>query len=276
MLSYQHIYHAGAPADVVKHTVLAALLARLTGKEKPLTYYETHAGRGLYPVAAAEMQKTAEWRQGLAKVWPRRGMADVPPAAARYLEAVAHYNRGIGLTQVPGSPALAQHLLRAGDKLVCCEAHPAEALALKDVLQGDKRADLYEGNGHVVIPTLLPPAGARGLIHIDPSYEVKDEYATTLNTVADIYGIWSKGVAAVWYPLLAADLHRPLAEGLQALKIPATWQAEVRWPGQNLVGTGLVVLRLPYRLENELILALAWLADAFGGTAAGRWLNPPV
>src|SRR5690606_24902444 len=58
MLSYQHIYHAGNLADVHKHAMLASLLAYLGRKDKPLTYLETHAGRGLYRLDAPEAVKT--------------------------------------------------------------------------------------------------------------------------------------------------------------------------------------------------------------------------
>ena len=51
MLSYQHAFHAGNLADVHKHALLATALARLTDKPKPLSYLETHAGRGLYDLS---------------------------------------------------------------------------------------------------------------------------------------------------------------------------------------------------------------------------------
>jgi 23S rRNA (adenine2030-N6)-methyltransferase len=280
MLSYQHIYHAGHMADVFKHTVLAALLARLAQKEAGFTYYDTHGGRGLYPVDAPEMHKTGEWRMGIARMWPRRGEAGVPAAVARYLEVIAHYNRSVGLVQVPGSPAVAQALLRPQDKIIAVEAHPQEVVSLMHVLQADARADLYEGDGHVVVPTLLPPPGGRGMVLIDPSFEEKDEYLTTVATVDDIYGIWSKGTVAVWYPLLEAGRHTAMLEGLAKLDIPATWVAEMEWPTEGerkgMYGCGLAILRLPFELEQELEPALTWLAEQFDGKATFRWLRPPV
>ena len=70
MLSYQHGYHAGGPADLHKHIVLAELLARLTAKPRGITYLETHAGRGLYDLGAAEATKTGEAAQGIGRVAP--------------------------------------------------------------------------------------------------------------------------------------------------------------------------------------------------------------
>ena len=70
MLSYQHGYHAGGPADLHKHIVLAELLARLTAKPRGIGYLETHAGRGLYDLAAPEARKTGEAAQGIARIAP--------------------------------------------------------------------------------------------------------------------------------------------------------------------------------------------------------------
>ncbi|MBD3763717.1 MAG: 23S rRNA (adenine(2030)-N(6))-methyltransferase RlmJ, partial [Rhodobacterales bacterium] len=71
MLSYQHLYHAGNLADVHKHAALAWVLDYMTRKEKPLSYLETHAGRGLYDLDADEARKTGEAAQGV-----RRALAE--------------------------------------------------------------------------------------------------------------------------------------------------------------------------------------------------------
>ena len=70
MLSYQHGYHAGGPADLHKHVALAELLDRLTAKPRGISYVETHAGRGLYDIAAPEALKTGEAAQGIGRLAP--------------------------------------------------------------------------------------------------------------------------------------------------------------------------------------------------------------
>ena len=67
MLSYQHIYHAGNLADVHKHAMLAAVLAYLVQKDKPLSYLETHSGRGLYRLDAPEAARTGEAAAGIGR-----------------------------------------------------------------------------------------------------------------------------------------------------------------------------------------------------------------
>jgi len=65
MLSYQHIYHAGNLADVQKHAILAWILAYLQRKDKPISYIETHSGRAVYDLTAAEAIKTGEAALGI-------------------------------------------------------------------------------------------------------------------------------------------------------------------------------------------------------------------
>jgi hypothetical protein len=65
MLSYQHSYHAGNLADIHKHAALAWVLSYLLKKPKPLTYLESHAGRGLYDLTSRESAKTGEAEAGI-------------------------------------------------------------------------------------------------------------------------------------------------------------------------------------------------------------------
>lgn len=69
MLSYQHAYHAGNFADVHKHLTLFAVIDHLLRKKSAVTYMDTHAGRGLYPLAAAETARLGEYRGGIARLW---------------------------------------------------------------------------------------------------------------------------------------------------------------------------------------------------------------
>ena len=122
MLSYQHAYHAGGPADVHKHIVLAELLARLTSKPRGLSYVETHAGRGLYDLAAPETAKTGEAAAGIARLAPDPGTP--------FGRALAAARAAGGATAYPGSPFVARALLRPQDRLTLMELHPAEHAAL--------------------------------------------------------------------------------------------------------------------------------------------------
>ena len=94
-MNYRHGYHAGNFADVLKHTALCELLRLLTSKDKKLFVLDTHAGAGGYDLAGELAARTGEAEAGIARLVaaPRAGM---PAAVARYLAAVAAYDRKFG------------------------------------------------------------------------------------------------------------------------------------------------------------------------------------
>src|SRR5271170_3893193 len=69
MLSYQHGYHAGGPADVHKHLIFSLLLQHLTEKSKPASVIDLYAGSGVYRLDGGQAQKTAEFTAGIARLW---------------------------------------------------------------------------------------------------------------------------------------------------------------------------------------------------------------
>ena len=172
MLSYQHGYHAGNHADVLKHTVLTAILARMVAKEKPVRYIDTHAGSGSYDLKSPAAQQNREYADGIGRIW---SATDAPPAVARLLE-LAHTHNGTGaLRRYPGSPWFARELLRPEDRLHLFELHPAEHRRLAREFGGARNVRVLRENGLVGCIGLVPPPDRRGLLLIDPSYERGDE-----------------------------------------------------------------------------------------------------
>src|SRR2546430_12461215 len=64
-MNYRHAVHGGNFADVVKHAVLVRVLVDLREKPAPFRVIDTHAGAGRYDLAAAEAQRSGEWREGI-------------------------------------------------------------------------------------------------------------------------------------------------------------------------------------------------------------------
>ncbi len=235
MLSYQHAYHAGNRADLHKHAVLAALLARLAQKPRPITYLESHAGRGLYDLGSAEARKTGEAADGIARATP-----EGPYAAAIAATRAAH-----GPAAYPGSPAIAAALLRPSDRIVLCELHPGEHAALRAAFGG--RAEIHRRDGHEGLPALCPPVPRRGLALIDPSYEVKAEYARAAETALATLARWPEGVVLLWYPILPEGRHAALTERLAGLPGRLIAEAEFRErPPRGMTGSGLAILNPPF------------------------------
>ena len=247
MLSYQHLYHAGNLADVQKHALLAWMLDYLTGKDKPLSYIETHAGRGLYDLGAAEALKTGEAAAGIARVAGR--FAPEHPYLRRLAEVRARY----GPLAYPGSPMIAALTLRDGDTLHLAELHRQEVQALAANL-APWGAHIQARDGFDMALALTPPTPRRGLMLIDPSYEVKADYDTIPKRIAQLARKWNVGILVLWYPVLADAPHVPMLAELSAV-FPEALRAEVRFPpvraGHRMVGSGLYIINPPFGAAAE-------------------------
>jgi len=250
MLSYQHIYHAGNLADVQKHALLAWMLDYLTQKDKPLSYLETHSGRGLYQLDAVEAVRTGEAAAGIRRVQGAAWFQDDHPLA----RAIDSVRDQYGASAYPGSPLIAASLLREQDNMHFAELHPQEYTALRLALS-PCGAKLYQKDGYALAQSLLPPAPRRGLMLIDPSYEVKSEYEQLPGLISKMHRKWNVGVIALWYPILTDGRHEAMINALKSKGLPKAYCHEVRFDpvrdGHRMVGSGMFIVNTPYGLENE-------------------------
>lgn len=284
MLSYRHGFHAGNHSDVLKHTVLIALLRHLALKDKPFRVVDTHAGAGWYRLDHTFALKTGEWRDGIGRVY---ATDNAPPAIADYLALVRSANgfepvvaegdsatpplaqtsarpvtAGAEPTAYPGSPWISRQLLRSDDRLHVFELHTSDAPALIGALRGDKQVKVTAGDGYTGLRANWPPPSRRGLVLIDPSYEVKDEYGQVVDAVTDALKRLPNGIVAVWYPRLVRRESEMLPGKLTRLA-PGNWlhvALDVRARAeQGMHGSGLVVLNPPWTLPDTLKPCMPWL-----------------
>jgi 23S rRNA (adenine2030-N6)-methyltransferase len=279
-LNYRHVYHAGNFADVFKHAVLALLLKALNAKDKPYCYLETHAGAGRYDLESEAAAKTGEWRDGIGRLWPRFPEF---PELADFAGAVRALNPGRPRPRYyPGSPLIAQALLRPGDRLLLCERVAEEARQLFAELRNDARVSVHVQDGYAALTSLLPPAERRGLVLIDPPYESGEEISQAIAALTAAHRRWATGIYALWYPLKerapVARLHREIAaSGIRRVLV-----AELRvMPDDNpmrLNGCGLLLVNPPWRLDDTLRSLLPRLAAVLCQVAPGgstvEWLVP--
>lgn len=262
MLSYQHHYHAGNFADVFKHFTLSRLLHYLTQKEKPLFYLESHAGRGAYDLDAEQALKNDEASHGIQKVW--RQQKDLPALFTPYLQAIHQLNSGDTLRFYPGSPALAIAMLRKQDRLFCCELHPEEFRHLQRLPRHHQRVFFSHSDGLHSISALVPPPERRGLIFIDPSYEVKAEYHTIPAMINKAFGRFATGVYCLWYPIIHNQYLAQLTRGLQNIGATNHLRVEL-FLNTATVGAmhscGLWIINPPHTLAAELKEGLEILCD---------------
>ncbi|MFK7743576.1 MAG: 23S rRNA (adenine(2030)-N(6))-methyltransferase RlmJ [Roseobacter sp.] len=247
MLSYQHIYHAGNLADVHKHALLAWMLRYLTRKDKPLTYIETHAGRGLYDLRDPAAQKTGEAAQGINKA------AHFFPPDHPFAQVLAQLRVAQGPDAYPGSPFIAASLLRPDDRIHLAELHPAEYDALSFAMS-PFAAKCYKRDGFELAHSLCPPTPRRGLILIDPSFELKTDYNDIPKHIARISKAWNVGVICLWYPILKVSQHQSMLRTLEQAHPDALRHEVFFAPAQKnhgMIGSGMFVIQPPFGLEDE-------------------------
>jgi 23S rRNA (adenine2030-N6)-methyltransferase len=268
-VNYRHAFHAGNFADVHKHLVLLALIERLKRKPTPLFFLDTHAGRGRYDLTSSDAARSAEWREGVARL----------ANAALQTEDSKRYVAASGLTQTPlrtyfGSPLLALHALRAGDRAVFVEQQTGEAAALERELHRRRNVSVVRGDGYAALRAHLPPKENRGLVLIDPPYEAENEFAQVEKALEFGLTRWPNGVFAAWYPIKATReaqrLHAALAKsGLRKLLLVELLVRPHDAP-LGLNGSGLVIANPPWQLDQEIRNALEEVSPLLAQDGAGR------
>lgn len=284
-MNYRHVFHAGNFADVAKHVTLLAVLGELLQRPKPLTYLETHAGAGVYNLRGAEAQRSGEAAAGIVSLWRQAAGRSLPPTLDTYLRLIGELNHaapGQGtLARYPGSPWLAQALLRPEDKLFCCEWQDEPAAALQRLLAKDRRVSVQQRDGYQALSALLPPRIRRGLILIDPPYEAADEFQRAGDAFIQACRRWPAGVVLLWYPLktpaAVAGLHRSLRDsGVRKLLLTECRQVPADHP-PGLHGGGLLIANPPWQaaagIRDALRVVVDWLAPGLGA-ARVEWLVP--
>jgi 23S rRNA (adenine2030-N6)-methyltransferase len=258
-MNYRHAYHAGNFADVLKHAVLALVIEYLKRKDAPFRVIDTHAGAGRYALGSVEAGKTGEWRQGIGRLIGPDAEAlsdDVARVLAPYLDAVRAENAPHQLAVYPGSPLIAQRLMRGRDVLVANELHPEDAASLKAAVGKDSRVRLLALDGWTALKSLLPPKERRGVVLVDPPFEEQGELARLADGLDQAIRRFETGVYLAWYPIKGLG---PIARFRQALGALAAREMlcielmiRADDVADRLNGCGLVVVNPPYALSAQL------------------------
>lgn len=275
-MNYRHSFHAGNSADVVKHSLLIALMRALQLKEGALTLIDTHAGCGLYDLAGDDAQRTGEATQGVL-----RAFADPSPLLNDYRAAVRAVNSGAEPQFYPGSPKILAQLLRPQDFLILNEKHPEDAYALRGAMRGTPAA-VHERDAYELWLAMLPTRTPRGVVVVDPPYEQTDERARVTATLAAAHRKWAHGVTVIWYPLKDRAAHQRWKDKLRRLGIPKFltvehWLYDGDQPG-IYNGAGLFIVNPPYAFTEGLppmleALRAALAPEGHRGEISADWLG---
>lgn len=278
MLSYQHAYHAGNHADILKHYVLYFVLNSLNKKDKPYTFIDTHAGSGLYDLYDNRSIKTKESQNGIQRLIKEESF---PNELQNFISFIKQFTvKNI----YPGSPLIESSLMRKDDYLFLSELHPQEFLNLKQNIHNDfSNYKIFNKNGFEILNANTPPKTKRGAVLIDPSYEELEDYINCQNYICNVFKKWTNGIYLLWYPLLA---HRQN----QIQNMLDTIQEKVHAINQNteilnltlcvnskdshtetsleelqsnnpprLYGSGILVINAPWKLKEESEIVLPFL-----------------
>ncbi|MCP8895674.1 23S rRNA (adenine(2030)-N(6))-methyltransferase RlmJ [Shinella daejeonensis] len=262
-MNYRHIYHAGNFADVLKHAVFARLITYMQGKDKAFRVLDTHAGTGLYDLSSEEAQKTGEWREGIGRLLDGDMPADAAALLAPYLEAVRTLNPQGGLTYYPGSPKLARLLFRPQDRLSAMELHPDDHETLRRLFDGDFQSRVTQLDGWLALGAHLPPKEKRGIVLVDPPFEIEGEFERLAEGLEKAWRRFSGGVYCLWYPLKKGAPVSAFHKALKQTGIPKILCAELSVRSDRhttgLAGSGLIVVNPPYTLKADLDTLLPFL-----------------
>ncbi len=268
-MNYRHIYHAGNFADIAKHVALLYCLQALQRKEAPFFALDTHAGRGVYDLQAAEAQKSGESGRGV-QLLVAKGLGN--PSLAPYFAAI-RAKRGKRLARYPGSAALIATALRPQDRAIFVELLPAEARALEREVESYGRIRTDIDDGYTALKALLPPAERRGLVLIDPPYESVEELKTMLRAFTVAYRRWPEGIYLLWYPIRSAVQRAQVHARIEGLGIPKILCADLGiYPddaGIGLAGSGLVLVNPPYGADDFLLQAYRAIHEHLASAGAG-------
>ena len=257
MLSYRHSFHAGNHADVLKHTVQSLIIEALKEKDKPFLYLDTHAGAGRYQLSGEHAERTGEYLEGIARIWQQD---DLPAELQPYIGVINHFNRSGQLRYYPGSPLIARQLLREQDSIQLTELHPSDYPLLRSEFQKDSRARVEKSDGYQQLKAKLPPVSRRGLVLIDPPYEIKSDYQA--------------GVLRSQIKRMIKDLEATGIRKILQIELAVRPDSDQR----GMTASGMIVINPPWKLEAQMNNVLPWLhkklVPAGTGHTTVSWIVP--
>ncbi|MWN32248.1 MULTISPECIES: 23S rRNA (adenine(2030)-N(6))-methyltransferase RlmJ [unclassified Gilliamella] len=273
MLSYRHSYHAGNHADVLKHIVLTLCIESLKEKEKPFLYLDTHSGAGRYLLKSEHSEKTGEYLSGINLLWQQ---SNIPELINTYISILKRYNPFDELKYYPGSPLIAKQLLRKQDKINLTELHPTDYALLKQEFSKDKRTKVLREDGFVQLKSKLPPQSRRGIVLIDPSYEIKDDYQKIPVALLEAYKRFATGVYLIWYPVVSRTQTQKMIDNIVNSGIKRVSQFELAIKPDNnqkgMTASGMIVINPPWKLHEQMRTILPWLKTILDIEKTGNYI----
>lgn len=257
MLSYQHHYHVGNHADVLKHWVLFECLKHMQKKDKPFEYIDTHAGAGIYEFSDPKTQKLKEFETGVNLL-----LAEQVSQVADFCELLKGFTDN---AQYPGSPAIVNELLRPGDKSWLFELHPQTFSEITQHCQRKRQTFVRQEDGFKGLNSLLPCASKRALVLVDPSYELKQDYVNVVDAIKNAVKKMPQTMLLLWYPVVRREDVELIETQLQHSEVRNVLQLELSIAADSqekgMTGSGMIVVNPPWTLLKQAETVLPKLTE---------------
>ena len=202
MLSYKHGFHAGNHADVLKHICLIYFIKSIKKSNNSITYIDTHSGGGVYNLKHDYMKKNKEYLGGISKIIDFK---TEDPYIRYYLKTIRNINESKIINFYPGSPKIVKYLTDKNDKLYYWELHSKEYEDLKKNFKQYSNVKIVKKDGFSFFNDQKIKKEKSGIILVDPSYEIKDDYEKVLTFIKSNYDQFENKIVLVWYPILTRD-----------------------------------------------------------------------
>ena len=262
----------------------------MTRKEKGFCYIDSHSGAGMYQLADAYAQKTGEYKDGIAKIINDE---DAPESLEPYLSLINSLNLSreassephtdpssepsSELEVYPGSPGIAKAFVRRQDSSHLFELHPTDIQHLEDFCQRWRKVFVKQSDGYKGVLGLLPPPCRRGVVLIDPPYELKEDYQKSVKTIIKAYAKFSTGTYILWYPVVKRELVEQMQQAFKASAVKNVLQVEfcmaVDTDEYGMTGTGLFIVNPPWQLTAQLEEILPYMKAKLGTDATSYTLK---
>ncbi len=262
MLSYRHSFHAGNFADVLKHTIQTLIIESLKQKPKAFVYYDTHAGAGKYSLFSKYSNKNAEYKDGIEKIWQKN---NPPQEINTYLSLIKDLNPSETLQIYPGSPLVAHMLTPKQNRLELSELHPTDYALLEQEFNHLRNVNVAKKDGYKHLKSKLPPIQRRGLILIDPPYELKDEYNDVIKNIKQAHRLFATGIYAIWYPVVSRHNIERFCNQFKTSGIKNILRIESNIKEDSdehgMTGTGMIIINPPWKLAQQMQQVMPWLLE---------------
>lgn len=283
-MNYRHSFHAGNFADVLKHIVLVSVLGTMQKKDAGLFVLDAFAGSGLYDLHSEYAARSPEYLDGIVKIWDAKLAEALPDAIANYLAVLDEATTGKERFYA-GSPLLVSQMLRDQDRAVFNELHEVEKSILDNNLtdfqlrNGKRRAKTSNIDGYLAIKANLPPPERRGLIIIDPPFEIAGEFVRMVEALGQGLKRFATGVYLLWHADKDENEVRKYRQAIRSLgKEALVFDLRIAKDDgtTGLKANGLTIINPPFGVQGQLEAAKKMICRLLGKDDGAKIVIKPL